>query len=331
MRRIVVSALLSALVLLAGCAGQVKPENARPDWVNGASAQYPAKGWLLGRGSASNQSQAADRARADLAKNFSVRVDAVSRDVSTYDSGSGNTQHTQRSVETRTDKVLQGANIADFWTDPKTGQVHALAVLSRSRAGQILRGQIADLDADIHGLVQQAGSAQEPLRKASFLGRAMDVAGQRADLNQELEAVALTGQGMPTPYSTDRLATRRADALSSVKLSTAAGGPDGDAIQPLLAAALSSTGLHDTPGAERQLLAQLTVTELPKRNGWFWERGVVQLTLTDAKGGVVASDRWPVKASATDAGTAHQRLLDQVGDMLNKQMLPFLEQATGQH
>lgn len=334
MRRIAVIAMLSTLALLAGCAGQVKPENARPDWVDGPSAQYPAKGWLLGRGTADSQSKAADRARADLAKTFSVRVDAVSRDVSRYESGAAgtqNTQQTERSVETRTDQVLQGANIADYWTNPKTGEVYALAVLSRSRAGQILRSQIADLDAHIHGLVQQAGAAREPLRQASFLGRAMAVAGKRADLNRELEAVALTGQGMPTPYSLDRLATRRADVLSSVRLSTAAGGPDGDAIQPLLASALAVTGLHDTPGAERQLLTQLTVTALPKRNGWYWERGVVQMTLTDAQGGVIASDRWPVKASATDAATAHQRLLSQVGELLNKQMLPFLERATGQH
>ena len=69
----------TAILLLAACSS-AKPGDARPEWVNGNSSQYPAATYLTGHGQADNMAAAKDRARADLAKNFSVNVSDTAAD-----------------------------------------------------------------------------------------------------------------------------------------------------------------------------------------------------------------------------------------------------------
>ena len=72
----------AAILVLGGCASQ--PTSKLPDWVNGDSATYKSTQYLLGRGQASTQDDAKDRARADLAKIFQVAVVASSDDVQRF-------------------------------------------------------------------------------------------------------------------------------------------------------------------------------------------------------------------------------------------------------
>src|SRR5690606_36438917 len=61
---------------LAGCASSA----VTPDWVSGAAGKYPPSRYLVGRGEAEGGEEARDRARADLAKVFEVRVAVESED-----------------------------------------------------------------------------------------------------------------------------------------------------------------------------------------------------------------------------------------------------------
>ena len=61
--------LIVLLLLLAGCA------SGRPDWTeSGKSNEYPASRYLTGIGTAADLGTAKDRARANLAKIFSVKI-----------------------------------------------------------------------------------------------------------------------------------------------------------------------------------------------------------------------------------------------------------------
>src|SRR5690348_1114007 len=102
--------------MLAACSS-VKPGDTRPDWVNGNSSQYPAATYLTGHGQADNMAAAKDRARSELAKNFSVKVSEQSTDTSSYSQSSAegtgkNSLDVNRNIETRTDQALTGVEIS---------------------------------------------------------------------------------------------------------------------------------------------------------------------------------------------------------------------------
>ena len=106
--------LMAAPFILAACSS-VKPTDLKPDWVAGTSAAYPASTYLTGRGEADMLPLAQDRARADLAKTFSVNVSEQSKDQSSYSQSNAgatpvmqNTMDVSRNISTRTDAVLQG-------------------------------------------------------------------------------------------------------------------------------------------------------------------------------------------------------------------------------
>ena len=148
------AAFALAFSLLSGCAS--KP--AVPDWVTGDSAKYTRAQYLIGRGQASAQEEAKDRARADIAKVFQVAVVASSEDVQSSKSDStGAPQYEQqvsRSISTRTSQIIRGIQIAELWQDPATKTYYALAVLPRLQTAASLRQQIDQLD-------EATASAQE--------------------------------------------------------------------------------------------------------------------------------------------------------------------------
>jgi len=124
-----------AFLLAAGCAairGDVPP-----DWVAGKSAQYPDARYLLGRGQALDQEDARNRARADLAKILETSVKVETSDVTRYASSAleGDKARLEsevsRQIVTRTEKIIQGIQIAELWQDPRTRMHHALAILPR--------------------------------------------------------------------------------------------------------------------------------------------------------------------------------------------------------
>src|SRR5687767_2572429 len=102
--------------LLPGCASNPHA----PDWVNGTPAKYASAQYLSGRGQAASGEEARDRARADLAKTFEVNVSVESEDVQAFRSGAGGQYEgrSARRIATRTDRVVEGMEIAETWQDP---------------------------------------------------------------------------------------------------------------------------------------------------------------------------------------------------------------------
>src|SRR5262249_50341955 len=88
-----------------------------PDWVSGKSSKYPDNQYLVGRGQADTQEDARNRARADLAKILEVAVSARSTDVTSFTSEGGGKVESQvsRNITTRTDQIVRGIQIPEFW------------------------------------------------------------------------------------------------------------------------------------------------------------------------------------------------------------------------
>ena len=312
-----------ALPLVLAACSTTKPQNAVPDWVNGNSASFPASAYLTGRGDGEMLALAQDRARADLAKSFSVAVSEQSKDTSAYSQGNaGGTQVTQnsldvsRNISTRTDAVLQGVVISDTWQDPQTHSYHVLATLSRSKAAAALRQQIANLDAGTRASLAAAQGSTDLFDKIAAAGQAVDAQQTRTGLQRYLQVVDITGQGMAPEWPLSKLQADRTALLKQLQISAAAEGRNADAVKKLLAGSMADSGFTVADAAPYTMTANLDYTTLQPQNGWYWITGTLQVSLSGTDSRAHGVRRWDIKVSGTDPQLAEQRLMDQVSQYL---------------
>ena len=310
--------IIAAVALLSACSS-AKPGDTRPDWVNGNSGQYPAAKFLTGHGQADTMAEAKDRARAELAKNFSVNISERSTDTSAFSQSNANGMPTaqnsldvSRNINTRTEQVLTGVEISDTWQDPKGLQYYALATLSRDKAATALRQQIGDLDAGTAASLSQAQNSSDLFDKISAAGQAVDAQQTRAGLQKELQVVDPSGMGIPSSWSLAKLQADRSALLKQMQLKAAADGQDAPAVQKLLAGALADSGFTVTDAAPYTMVANLNAADQPQREGFFWITGTLQVSLAGSDNRAHGVRRWELKVSAGNRQLAQQRLMDQV-------------------
>ena len=310
-----------ALASLAACSS-TKPSDARPDWVNGNSSQYPAANFLTGHGQSDNMALAKDRARTDLAKNFSVNVSEQSNDISTYSQNSAdgapakNSLDVSRNIQTRTDQVLTGVEISETWQDSKTQQYYALATLSRAKAATALRQQIGDLDAGTAASLGQAQNSTDLFDKIAAAGQAVDAQQTRAGLQKELQVVDPSGMGIPSSWPLAKLQADRAALLKQLQLKAAADGQNAEAVQKLLAGALADSGFTVVESAPYTMMATVNAADQPPSEGFFWVTGTLQVSLNGGDNRAHGVRRWELKVSGGSRQLARQRLMDQVAQDL---------------
>ncbi len=141
------SLILSTIVvtaIISGCA-TTKPiqEVEAPKWVIKGSGAFDSKNTRVfhGVGFASGvnnpsllRTTSENRARNEIAKIFKVYVSSLMKDyvASTQDlkaNSSSEEQHIEQVVKTITSETLTGVEIIDYWQDPNTGELFALAKL----------------------------------------------------------------------------------------------------------------------------------------------------------------------------------------------------------
>jgi hypothetical protein len=319
-------AVIAMAVLLGACATTKDNAKQPPDWVNGVSSRYPANLYLLGRGEASNLENAKDRARADLAKAFEVGISAESSDLQTFERVTGANGEAQskgqlqisRNIKTRTERVIHGIEIADLWTDPQTGTHYALAVLRRLQAAQTLRDDIDRLDNATQIYVDKTNKEKDPLKRIAAASRAVEAQIERANAQRSLQVVDVTGRGVPPPWPLAKLRSEREGLIQDLTLATRAKGPDGDAIHDILDGAVSAAGftLKSPDQAQFILTADFDGGDIEQREGWYWQKGTLGISLTDRDNKVRGTRQWNIKSSALSRNDAHRRALAQVNKIL---------------
>lgn len=318
-------AFVSALVmLLGGCA--TKPT--QPDWIAGDSAQYQSTKYLTGRGQAGTQEEAKDRARADLAKIFQVAVVADSEDVQSFktDSSGGSGQYegqASRRITTSTDQIVRGIQIAELWQDQATRNHHALAVLPRLQAASSLRQQISLLDDAIRNNIEQSRNNSDLFLKIAAASRAFDSQLERDALQKSLQIVDLTGRGSESQLSSAKLKADLDGLLTRVHVATQVSNDSTAGLADVVAGALAHSGFMIETGDHPDfvLKARLNLSDMGLISGWYWQRGTLELTLSEVSSGRVrGTKRWPIKSNAIDKETAIKRALDQADEVLKKEL-----------
>src|SRR5207249_11448298 len=131
-------------------------------------------------------------ARAEQAKAYEGEVSAKSSDSTRFNTGpeGAKTQsEISRSVETYTDRIVRGVQMAEGWQDPRTGSHYVLAVVSRPQAAAALRAEIARLDAATRGYIGQARGAGDLLAQIASASRAVRSEEHTSELQSRFDLV----------------------------------------------------------------------------------------------------------------------------------------------
>ncbi|MCR4332265.1 MAG: LPP20 family lipoprotein [Sulfuricaulis sp.] len=330
MKILFAATLAVSLIATGGCASRPT----MPDWVNGPAEKYPSEQYLVGRGQAATAEEARDRARADLAKIFEVAVAVESEDIQTFrrksDSAAKDAKpaseyaaQASRRLTTRADHLIEGIQIAEVWQDPLTRTQHALAVLPRLQASMRLRQEIERLDAATRKYLDESRTAADILMKIGAAQHALEAQMKRAGYQKSLRIVDPTGRGAESEWNTARLNADLADLLRRVRVAvqTAPDAPPGFAAA--VSGAVAGAGFLIATGEKPEyvLVANLALEDLGLRDGWYWQRGALEVTLREvAANRVRGSRRWDIKVSAQDRAVSRQRALDQAAALLKKDL-----------
>jgi len=316
---------------LAGCA-TAPSKNDSPDWLHGQSTQYSNTNYLIGRGSADILAVAQDRARTDIAKIFQVALSEQSSDTSKFTtrttgghSISSSDSSVSRIINSETNQLISGIQIADTWRDPESNQYHILAILARTQAKNRLSQNINQLDLATNKNVSLSQNSTDPLIKISYASNAIDFLRQRNTLQSMLQIIDTTGKGIPSKYELGVLVSELDRLLKKVSIRSEIGQSniDQNQVASILSAALSSSGfLAEKDSASDFLVrANINLSDLGKREGWYWLKGVIEIQLIDTtRDKIRGAKRWEIKTSGQQKILAQQRAVEKIDKTLQSEL-----------
>lgn len=316
--------LALVLSLLPGCASRGP---VTPDWIGGDSAEYQNSQYLIGRGQAATQEEAKDRARADLSKIFQVAVASESEDIQKFKTGpAGPGQYeggASRRITTYTSQIISGIQIAELWQDLATRTHHALAILPRLQTAASLRQQIAQLDDATGNYIEQSRKNSDLFLKISAANQAVETQQERASLQKSLQIVDATGRGTEPQWNLAKLNSDLDGLLKRVHIRSqvAANSPPG--FTEILDGAMAKAGFLIETGQNPDfvLRARMDMADLGYQEGWYWQRGVLEVTLSEAATSRVrGTRRWNIKSSAPDRESAAKRAMNQADAVLKQEL-----------
>lgn len=323
--------LCAGVLAVTACAGTTE-RGRGPDWVSGAAEAYSVSSYLLGRGSADTLDRAEDRARADIAKIFEVRIRGATREEQTFKEASGPdgrqakaSLEITRSLELRTDSVVSGIEIAETWHDRRNDTYHALAVLRRAPAANRLRADLSRLDDATRGAIGRARAMEDPLAAITEANRAVQLQIERGAVQRMLRVLDPTGKGEPSPWELESLRADRDALIARVRVRPETRGETAPELEEVLAGAVGEAGFTVvTDNPDFVLTGSLSLIPLDRIDEWYWIRGFLDVTLRERSGPVRGEHRWNIKASARDPRTARKRAFDQVASTLDRELLTTL-------
>mgnify|MGYP003386667647 FL=1 len=339
MRAVILTILITTI--LGGCVSSKLPQ---PDWIAGASGEFPSTDYLLGRGQANSQEDAKDRARADIAKVFQVTMTVASNDVQSFTTHSTNDPSADnptekdhlanrsagifegsysRRITAHTEQVVRGIQIVEQWQDPATRSYHALAILPRAQAATSFRQELDELDRATALHIDHAQSSQDLFLKIAAASLALESQQAREAVQKSLQIVDVSGRGISSNLNSAQLKSNLGSLLQRVKLAPdiAADVPQGFA--EIINGALAHAGylLEEKKQAEFIVRARINLSDLGQQGGWYWQRGNLEITLIEAASGRVRGTKsWLIKSSAPDKASAIKRALGHAETVLKNEL-----------
>ena len=299
-----------------------------PEWVRGEPDLYPNFKYMSATGSASKAEQAKARALSNLAKIFEVQIREVSttsQDTQTSKKDGVETVESSAriasTVNLKTDKMVQGARIAEQWQNSADLTYHALAVLDRTQAGNNIRSEMQRLDEETQHALEQHKNRSDALLKISDLHKASALQSDRQTLQKTLKIIDVKGQGASARWSLADLNEQLQSALRNLPLQTTIKRDDIGGLNTILQGAASKAGF--TVGIKGYALSASLETQAPIDQGnWHWLRATLKIELLAQDGAtVIGYKTWPLKVSASSPSQLEARMSKEADKKLKQELL----------
>jgi hypothetical protein len=303
-------------------------EDGQPDWLNAEPANYPNASYMYATGSASKAEVARDRALGNLAKIFESQVresSTTTQDVQTRKSeGEESVQSTARiasRVHVHTDRMINGARIAEQWQNPDDMTHYALAVLDRTQAGNNIRSEINRLDRETAFIIANADSRQQTLQKVADLQDAIVMQTERESLQKTLKIIDLNGTGKPSGWSLAELIEQQEQSLKSLNMRAVVLVDSVGGLDRILQAAMANAGfVQSSGGVGFTLSASMETQDAMYKEGWYWLRGALVVRLADPDGTILGNKSWPLKVSSVQQNQLNERMLAEIDNKLKSEL-----------
>ena len=308
----------------------------KPGWIESEPGRYPNNLYISATGSASDFELAKDRALANLSKVFEVRIDEASTTkteiyVSLHNMKEAVAKKNRLSQRIRvsTDKIIQGAQIAESWRDDELALYHSLAVLDRKQARNNIKDEINRLDEETSIELVNVDLNDDALHAIKALDRAISLQQNRLSLHNVLKIINLHGRGYPGEWQLSDLQNQLEDKLRSLKITAAVDNVvDSELTSPelnkILKTSMAKSGLSAVDEGDYTFTIYLNVSDLGFQQGWYWKRGKLKVELARSSGQIVEQKEWPLKVSALQREDAQSRLMTQVSKKLNSDLRSLL-------
>lgn len=319
--------LLFPLLALVAVASAASP---KPDWLSGETAQYPKSAFIIGVGQDATQEKAADRARTEISKAFSLHVSATSSSSAEETDGKGGSSGSQTvsdDVKTSTRKILDGVEISSFWDDGKS-TIYALAVLNRAHALQIITDKLNELDKSVPDIQDQITKSDGKFARLKLALKLVRMAKSRRHLNADYRVLNPDGKGIPAPAALDGALAQARKAIEAVTIQVETEGVNADKTTSRIMDGLSAYGLKvaekSANPADVLVQAKTSAQRLaPENITWFWADGSILVKMSYGSTGEVFT-RFEEKGEeasrdpSTSVDAALSKLADQTADHVFK-------------
>jgi hypothetical protein len=299
-----------------------------PEWVRSEPDMYPNFKYMSATGSASKAEQAKARALSNLAKIFEVQIREVSttsQDTQTSKKDGVETVASSAriasTVNLKTDKMVQGARIAEQWQSSADLTYHALAVLDRTQAGNNIRSEMAALDDETEHALDQHARRGDALLRIADLHKANELQQDRETLQRTLKIIDVKGQGSPPRWQLAELNEQLQRELRALPVQTAIRADDIGGLNNILQGAAAKAGFN-VGDSGYQLAASLETQQPIDQGDWHWLRATLKIELIAQDGvTVIGYQSWPLKVSASNPTQLDARMLKEADKKLKKELL----------
>jgi len=159
--------------------------------------------------------------------------------------------------------------------------------------------------------------------KIASLSKAIDTQLALEGLQKTLQVVSVSGRGMDPKYNSGRLKIDLDELLKRVRIAPKVLEGSTAGLEEVVSGALSKAGFLIDTGENPVFLlkASLKLSDLGMIEGWYWQRGNLEISMSEtASGRVRGTQRWPIKSSARDRATAVKRALDEADTVLKQEL-----------
>jgi hypothetical protein len=303
-------------------------QQTRPDWVNGvANATYPRRDFMTGVGSGDSLESAQDRARAEIAKQFTVRIEQNLQDQQVYsgtDTDRGSSWVTKNDIReltrTITGETIAGLEIRETWNDPKTGLVHALAVLPRAPAIRMLEARTSELEMDINSRFKNAASQTDKIARIRLLIQATDLMKELQIKSNQLLVLSGGRSQLPPKVTSADLDRELRETLKSLRCAVRITGSAADRVREAIVQSLTLGGISVGSEADDLLVTgSVNGTETDEGNTtgyvFFKMRGSIEL-VNGRDGGVISRMEPEWRDGARNIADAKEKVVSKLTEQI---------------